>query len=48
MTLLRLPLKVNLDRPQFTHQKFYQLRLRNLELTIERKRISLSTGTDAV
>ena len=36
MTLLTLPLKVNLDRVQFTDEQFYQLCLRNPELTIER------------
>ena len=36
MTLLTLPLKVNLDRVQFTDEQFYQLCLSNPELTIER------------
>ncbi|MEG4853337.1 Uma2 family endonuclease [Microcoleus sp. B5-D4] len=36
MTLLTLPLKVNLDRVQFTDEQFDQLCLSNPELTIER------------
>lgn len=36
MTLLTLPLKVNLDRVQFTDEQFYQLCLSNPELTLER------------
>lgn len=36
MTLLTLPLQVNLDRVQFTDEQFYQLCLSNPELTIER------------
>lgn len=36
MTLLTLPLKVNLDSVQFTDEQFYQLCLSNPELTIER------------
>ncbi|MGB7709530.1 MAG: Uma2 family endonuclease [Microcoleus sp.] len=36
MALLTLPLKVNLDRVQFTDEQFYQLCLSNPELTIER------------
>ena len=36
MTLLTLPLKVNLARVQFTDEQFYQLCLSNPELTIER------------
>ena len=36
MTLLTLPLKVNLDRVQFTDEQLYQLCLSNPELTIER------------
>lgn len=36
MTLLTLPLKVNLDRVQFTDEQFYQLCLSNPELTMER------------
>jgi hypothetical protein len=36
MTVLTLPLKVNLDRVQFTDEHFYQLYLSNPELTIER------------
>lgn len=36
MTLLTLPLKVNLDHVQFTDEQFYQLCLSNPELTIER------------
>ena len=36
MTLLALPLKVNLDRVQFKNEQFYQLCLSNPNLTIER------------
>jgi Uma2 family endonuclease len=36
MTLLTLPLKVNLDRVHFTDEQFYQLCLSNPQLTIER------------
>ncbi len=36
MTLLTLPLQVNLDRVQFTDEQFYQLCLSNPELMIER------------
>jgi hypothetical protein len=36
MTWLNLPLKVDLDRVQFTDEQFYQLYLSNPELTIER------------
>ncbi len=36
MTLLSLPLKVNLDRVHLTNEQFYQLCLSNPELAIER------------